>query len=238
MSLDIIETLRGGLRDTLSSKGLKFMGLAYMISIISKVSSQSILSKLELQSGLMNPGPMMSSLAVDGPLPLWTGLGLIGSLAGLWLTIGVLRNFVGENSESIDTDLFTENLGLPFLNLIIGGLVFGLIVGVGFMLLVIPGIFLLVSLLFWTVYVSVEDENFIDAMKKSWNMAKGNRFDILLIGAGTLVIGLAAGIVAGIPGALVGTISNPLGALVGMTANAFSTVFTLAILARAYRQLR
>jgi hypothetical protein len=236
MSLEVVDTLKGGLEETFTSRGLKFIGLAYLINLVSSISSQSLFSQLGLYEG-MGSAYTMTSLALEGPTALWTGLSLIASLAGLWLTIGVLRNFVNNRSEEIDTDFFTENLGMTFLNLFIGTIVFSLIVGLGFVLLVIPGIFLLVSLIFWTVYVAVEDENFIEAMKSSWNLAKGNRIDLLLIGVGTVIVGLLATVIAGIPGAIAGTVSPQLSALITMAANAFGTVFTLATLAHAYRQL-
>jgi hypothetical protein len=236
MSLEVVDTLKGGLEETFTSRGLKFIGLAYLINLVSSISSQSLFSQLGLYEG-MGSAYTMTSLALEGPMALWTGLSLIASLAGLWLTIGVLRNFVNNRSEEIDTDFFTENLGMTFLNLFIGTIVFSLIVGLGFVLLVIPGIFLLVSLIFWTVYVAVEDENFIEAMKSSWNLAKGNRIDLLLIGVGTVVVGLLATFIAGIPGAIIWFVGPGLSALITMAANAFGTVFTLATLAHAYRQL-
>jgi hypothetical protein len=236
MSLEVVDTLKGGLEETFTSRGLKFIGLAYLINLVSSISSQSLFSQLGLYEG-MGSAYTMTSLALEGPTALWTGLSLIASLAGLWLTIGVLRNFVNNRSEEIDTDFFTENLGMTFLNLFIGTIVFSLIVGLGFVLLVIPGIFLLVSLIFWTVYVAVEDENFIEAMKSSWNLAKGNRIDLLLIGVGTVVVGLLATFIAGIPGAIIWFVGPGLSALITMAANAFGTVFTLATLAHAYRQL-
>lgn len=237
MSLDVVDTLKGGLEDTFSSRGLKFIGIAYLINLISSVSNQSLFSQLGLYEGI-GSAYKMNSLTIEGPIPVWAGLSLIGSLAGLWLTIGVLRNFVDVKSEEIDTKLFTENLGMPFLNLFVGGIIFSLVLGLGFLLFVIPGIFILVSLIFWTVYVAVEDENFIDGMKSSWNLAKGNRIDLLLVGAGTIVVGLAASIIAGVPGALVGNLNNQIGALIQIVANAFGTVFTLATLACAYRKLK
>lgn len=238
MSLDVVDTLKGGLEDTLSSRGLKFIGIAYVINLFSSISSQSLFSQMGLYEGMGGMYANATPLAMPGPTSLWAGLALIGSLAGLWLTLGLLRSFVSSRTDSIDTDLFTENLGMPFLNLLVGGIVFSLLVVTGLILFIIPGIFLLVSLIFWTIYVAVEDENFIEAMRSSWNLAKGNRLDLLLIGIGVLVVGLIASIAAGIPGALVGFASPQIGAAIGMLGNSFSTVFTLATLAHAYRTLR
>jgi len=225
MSLGVLDTLKGGLKDSLSSKGLKFMGLAYLINLIGSISSQSLLSQLGFYNEL-GAAYTMTALAMEGPLPLWTGLSLIGFLAGLWLALGVLRNFVDRSSEEIDTDLFTENLGMPFLNLLIGGILFSVAVGLGFLLFIVPGIFLLVSLFFWTVYVAVEDENFIDAMKSSWSLARGNRLSLLLIVLGIAAVWIFASILVGIPGAVVSNLSPQMGALIGVAADAFSLVFT------------
>lgn len=239
MSLEVINTLKTSLEDTLSPRGLKFIGIAYLINLVSSVSNQSMASGIGLYEGIGSTYSNAAPLALGGPSSLWIGLSLIGSLAGIWLTLGLLRSFVsGDSEQDIQTEFFTDNLTMPFLNLIAGGLIFGLVVGIGFLLLIIPGIFLLVSLIFWSVYVAVEDENFIQGMKKSWEMARGNRVDLLLVGAGTLAVGLAATLLIGIPGALVGTLSSQLGSLIGIASGSFTTVFTVATLANTYQALK
>ena len=50
--------------------------------------------------------------------------------------------------------------------------------GLTFVLLVIPGLFVLVSLLFAAVYIADRDENVLDAIRDSWGLASGNRWQL------------------------------------------------------------
>jgi hypothetical protein len=76
------------------------------------------------------------------------------------------------------------------LNMFVGGIVFSLVVVLGFIALVIPGFFLLVSLFFWNFYVAVEDENFIEAFKDSWALTKGDRLSLFLLGVIVVVLSM------------------------------------------------
>ncbi len=61
-----------------------------------------------------------------------------------------------------------------FIPVLIAGIMSFLIVGSGMLLLLIPGIFLVVKLLFWTYIILIEDEKIFSAISKSWNIVKGN----------------------------------------------------------------
>lgn len=238
MSLDIVEALKGGFSDTVTRNGLIFVGVSYLLTVVSTASAQSAMyGWMSGMSGTANVGQALP-LALGGPIALWAVVGLLAWLGTVVLTIGVLRSFLNRSTDQINGTHFKRNLGLALVNFIVGSIVFALAVGIGFILLVIPGIFLLVSLIFWQVYVVEEDQNFIEAFQSSWELTSGNRFKLFALGIGALVVGFAISVIFGLPSALLGFLSPGIGALVSNIGNAFVTVFTLATLANAYRQLQ
>ena len=78
----------------------------------------------------------------------------------------------------------------------------GLVVGIGFILLIIPGVIFLTMLAVAIPALIVEDRRGTDAMGRSWNLVKGSFWHVL----GTIVVaGIITGIVAGIIGAIGGS---------------------------------
>ncbi|MFO7793548.1 MAG: hypothetical protein R6V35_01070 [Candidatus Nanohaloarchaea archaeon] len=240
MSLDIGSALADGAQRTFKRNGLILAGLLFAVSILSIVFSNSLVQAM-FDEGILPPEYMTESV------PMALGLSSTVSGLGLFLTfiasaivgITALRTLVSNETETIPREYFTRNLGLAIVNLFFGGIAFAVAVTLGFIALIIPGFFLLVSLYFWNVFVIVEDQNFIEAFKSSWNLTEGNRLE--LFGLGVIVfIGVA--VISGIFGA----IGIAIELLAGSTAssifnlipNAFLSVFTVATVAQAYNQLR
>jgi len=123
------------------------------------------------------------------------------------------------------------------LNYVVGSIVFAIVVGLGFVALVIPGIFLLVTLAFWTVFVAVEDETFVAGFRRSWALTRGHRLRLLLLGITVLLLTIAVSAVFSLGGVVGGPVGSFLGAVGAAIAGAVTTVFSLAALAAAYNQL-
>jgi uncharacterized membrane protein len=122
---------------------------------------------------------------------------------------------------------------MPGLNFFVGTIVFGIIVAIGLVFLVIPGIFLLVTLAFWAVFVAVDDRNFIEGMQESWALTRGSRFQLFLLGLAVVLVNILVSVVFGI-GGLTGGVAE---VLVTEFSGAVTTIFSLATLAAAYNQL-
>ena len=109
----------------------------------------------------------------------------------------------------------------------------------GFIAFVIPEFFLLVNLYFWNVFVIVENQNFIEGFKRSWNLTQGNRLE--LFGLGVILV-FAALIFGGVFTLLGGLLEIALGTTTAkifeQLPNAFISAFSVATLAQAYNQLR
>jgi len=240
MSLDIGSAIRNGAERTVKRNGLIIAGLLFTVSILSTVFSNSLIQ------GMLDEGIIPSEYAME-TVPLALGLSTAASSVLLFATmtvsavvgIGVLRTFVSAETEKLPLENFTRNVVMALLNLIVGGIAYAVILTVGFLAFVIPGFFLLVSLYFWNIFVIVEDQNFIEAFKSSWNLTKGNRLE--LFGLGVLVViaamifgavfSLAGGLLELAAGATIATIFEQI-------PNAFISAFSVATLAQAYNQLK
>lgn len=129
-------------------------------------------------------------------------LSLLSWVVSSLLTIGQLKiilKFVDGQKPSF-SELFIYYKLL--LNYIVGSLVFGLIVAVGFILLIIPGIILSIRLGFYNYYIVDKNMGPFEALKASWAVTKGISWNLFLLG---LLLGLIniAGALALVVGLLV-----------------------------------
>lgn len=236
MSLQVLDVLKSGLKNTFSTTGLELIGAFYILNILGQMVNDSLVA----QSVLPMPSTGVSTpLAVTSvPAAVWGVLLLVALVANIWFAIGTLRNLVNRNFDSLDQEMFTQDLGMTALNMIAGSIVFSVAVVLGLLALIVPGLFLMVSLLFWSIFVAVEGDSFIDALKNSWELATGNRIDLFLIGLGVVGIGLLASLVMAVPNVLLSTVNPAASALLSLLMSAFGTVLGLVTLAEAYNELQ
>jgi hypothetical protein len=88
-----------------------------------------------------------------------------------------------------------------FGSVILVALLVGLVVGIGFILLVIPGIIFLTLLSVSIPALVIENRRGTDAMKRSWDLAKTSFWHVLgVIVVAALITGLVSGVVSSIGG--------------------------------------
>jgi uncharacterized membrane protein len=63
----------------------------------------------------------------------------------------------------------------------VAGIVFGLIITIGLVLLIIPGIYLALRLQFYLAAIVSEDAGIIDSLKRSWEITKGEELELLVL---------------------------------------------------------
>lgn len=234
MPVDIEGALREGAERTAARNGLLFAGILFVIGIVNGLFASSLWRGMSPQgapwsAGTIPPAPSLGlSPAVAGLLSL------VLTVASLVVTIGALRTFVSDETERIPAGYFTRNVALAAVNLIVGGIVFAVVVAIGFVLLVVPGVFLLVSLFFWNVYVVVEDRNFVDGMQRSWALTRGHRWRLLVLG---IVVGLIAAVVSAVFGLPAPVLPRSIAFVVAQVGSALVSVFVTATVARTYVQL-
>lgn len=245
MPLDIGDALRTGFERTVARSGLMIAGALFVLGVLNGLFTNSLVratmpspDAMGGPGGPLGPGAGMGQAPTMGPAipvsPIVAGiLALLIGIVSVVVTITAIRTFVSAETERVPEEFYTRNMVWAWINVVVGGIVFAIVVGIGFVLLVIPGIFLLVSLFLWNVFVVVEDQNFVEGMRNSWALTGGHRLRLFLLGVIVLVV---VAVVNGIFGvaAFFGGIA---GLVVSQIGSALTSAFSLATIAATYNQL-
>ncbi|MFB6296610.1 MAG: hypothetical protein ABEH66_07225 [Halobacteriales archaeon] len=253
MALDIGNALRDGVGRLQGRSGLLLAAIFAGFGVVNAVVQQS-LSRTQFEqlaaSGaldrLLEGSPVSATeieAAVVGSTPLAAldslsvlsllGLALILAVVAETLRIVAVRTFAGHDPGSIPEGAF-RNLGWAVLNGIVGGIVVGILVAVGLVLLVVPGVFLAVSLFFVRQEIAIEDRNAVEAISESWSLTAGDRIEVFGLLVFLLVLGIAITFAVG----LVTPTGSAAGATVDALANGVFLAYGVAVATRAYEQLR
>lgn len=235
MALQIRRALGNGVSKTLTKAGLVFIVLLG-IGQIALLASTNTLTEAFL-AGLDLPAGATQSPSV--PLSLPVSATVAGVLAFVVLLVFqvitvVLIRVMAADQQTITHESYTRRMGWVVLNSIVAGIVVGLLTMIGFIILVIPGLFLTVSLLFTTVYIADEDEGFISAIRDSWSLTSGNRWRLFGLFLVVIVLFMIVSFASGL--------AVPSGSAFSQVITAILTtilvVYQMAVLTDAYHQLR
>lgn len=187
-------------------------------------------------------------LALPIPLVIAAPLALLTPFIGEALRIVAVRTLVSEHTETIPGEFVRENIAWAVANGFVGGIVVSFIVFIGGIIglvgLLIGGpivaAFLAISFFFVRQEIAVENKNFVDALTDSWQLTSGHRIGLFALALAIWIVSL----VASIPGfalaavATTGTLAVVVTTAVSVVVSAITTVFGIAVAARAYDQLR
>jgi hypothetical protein len=260
MSLDIGQALRDGFDGVSARNGVVLAAVFVAFGLVNTVVEQSLtrVSAIGLLDDLRENPPSLEGTEltetefldaiaeVRTSITEATPLAYLDSLSALQLvvaTVGLvvvgevirivaIRTFVRPETGSIPRDLVTRNLPLAVINAVVGLIVTAILIFVGFILLVVPGVFLAVSFLFFRQEIAIEDKNIIGALSGSWNLASGNRVKLLVL---VVILVVIAPIVSSVIG-LLGR-SVPV-ALLNVAVTSAILAYTVAVVSEAYNQLR
>lgn len=161
---------------------------------------------------LLKYAPKVIANGLPQQASLISGIILFASwVASVIVDMGILRialNIYDGAEVNLQT-LFSE--AATFFKFLVASVVYGLIVAVGLILLIVPGIFFGISLQFAPLLVIDKGIGPVAAIKESWRITKGARLQLLLFGlilVGINLLGvllLLVGVLAAIP---VTTIAN------------------------------
>ncbi|WP_233553926.1 hypothetical protein [Halococcus sp. IIIV-5B] len=236
MGVQIGRALSTGLGKTLTKAGLVF---AVVLSIvqIALLATTYRLTEVFLASLDLPPGPAGTSTSIPMSVPVsatTAGVLFVVVLLVIQVISIVLIRVMAADRQAITRESYTRRMGWVTLNSIAASLVVSLLTLIGFVLLVIPGLFLAMSLLFAVIYVADEDESFVGGIRRSWSLASGNRWRLfglyLVVMVLFMVVSFATGFV--LPSA------STASSVVTAVLTAVLTVYLMAVLTDAYRQLR
>lgn len=232
MALQLGRTLgRGGLR-ALSASGIALLTLTLVVQYAFVSSLNTVLYEVF-------PADVQGDLEIGLTLPV------SGSIAGVLTAVAFLATVVlyvvaprtlardTADLNSLSARLFTRRIGRAALSALLAGLLVATSVTLG-SVLIVPGLFLAVSFAFVPFAIAVEDRRTIPALRRSWDLARGNRWRLLVV---VVVLVAFHGIVSVVSAAF--TLAAPaVGQAISVGASSVVLVLGVAVLAEAFRQLR
>jgi hypothetical protein len=238
MSLQIRSSLTNGIGRCLNRNGLLlalahvFVGAAWQVLLYSAVVTAVGQSAA--------PSGASALPTVDLPLVVSAGGAVVALVLLQYLTVVAIRTFVGGHTRSIPAEFYTRNIPYVLVNSIVGSLALGLVIFVGSILFVVPGIIAYVAFVFALLYIAAEDQGFIAAFRSSWNVTRGNwlrLFGLLVV----VLVGITVvpGVLSALTSAVFTTTLGPaLATLASGTLTLPFSLLLLGILAEAFTQLR
>jgi hypothetical protein len=256
MSLDIGDAISNALERTTERNGLVLVGVFALFQLVNTVVGQSfatayftfIQGRFEsmpgggpgmspgMDSGVFPFGPVGAAempLSLPIPLPVAALLMLALAVVVEGLRVVAIRVVASDERGSFP-DAATDGLGLATLNAFVASIIVGVLVGIGFVFLLVPGLFLAVSFYFVRPAIALEDVNAVEALSRAWEVASGERIELFLL----LVVVWLLSLLASVPSAILGVVSPLAGALVGVVVGAVVLVFSIGVATDAFLQLR
>lgn len=234
MTLQIGQALGRGTRRSLSLSGIVLISsmLVFQIAITGAINTVFM--------NFLPPESVESAAPVGFSFPVSTAVAVailvVGMLFGTAVYLAAARLLARDLSElgSIPMELLTHRFGWAFLATIAVSIILSIVIPIGLVFLIIPGIFLAISFQFSIYAVAVEDRGPIDALRRSWELATGNRWRLFGLGLIVFVVSALAGGVASVAS----FISPAAGQAVSLVINSVFTIVAYGILADAFVQLR
>ncbi|QLK27319.1 hypothetical protein HYG81_06885 [Natrinema zhouii] len=224
MVFHIIDAMTDGFSRTTERNGLVFVAIFAVLALLNAFVAP------------VETGTTVGVTLTAGLVGFLTGLlSLAIGLATMATAIVALRTFASDETETISREFRRRKIATATLNAFVGTIVFVSLVAAGSVFLLVPGLFLLVSLYYWSAFVAIEDQNFVRAFRSSWALTRGSRLRLFGLGIAVLVLGLAVNATVAIPTFLLG---GTAGLVLTQVVAAAVTVYIIATTARAYDQLR
>ncbi|WP_226480622.1 hypothetical protein [Natrinema amylolyticum] len=230
--LSIEQALSYGFDRITTRGGAILLAVYVLFQLVTQVSVQSLFSSLLTEFVSAEEVARTYPLAVDLPIAVSGGLTALLVLVGIVLGVVTIRALYSDIDDVPSAD-HTRRLVRTVGVLIVVSIVTFVAVLIGSVFFLIPGIFLAVSLVFATIVVAIEDAGIIESLERSWELASGNRIQLLVLGVIIGVVGGLTGFVFGI----VGVFAPVVGDLATTITSGVLSLFGAAVLVGAYRQL-
>lgn len=121
---------------------------------------------------------------------LFISANLISALLSLWLSLGVIKIILdmARDKNYRFLDLFLQARLIP--KFLISTIIYDLIVFVGFLLLIVPGVIWLIKFELYPYFIVEEDMGPIEALKASSRVTSGDKWNLFLLGLLLLLINI------------------------------------------------
>ena len=240
MSLSIGTALRGGVGRVVSRTGAILLAIYVPAMALYQLSINGLLGAVMARYLPANGPTTDVGVTYPAPTAVYAAVVLALVVGMAAFTVVAVRTFVAGATDRIPRAFYTRRLPWATANLLVGGLAFGLLVLLGSILLLLPGIVAYVGLIFTTMYVAVDDEHFVAALRHSWRLARPEFVRVFVL-VFVLVVGM--GVVGGVLGFALslGTLLVGLDGWSGVATSVLVTplsLLVLAVLSAAFAQLR
>ncbi|MFW6320397.1 MAG: hypothetical protein ACOC0Z_00985 [Halohasta sp.] len=231
MSLRLSTALTDGFKRAITKTG----GILFVVFLVLQLVNTASINTVTTSS-LPAEAAVPVGLTLPLPASVAGGLSVVSYLCLAVFFVVVTRALARPIAElsTFPSELYTRRIGWATLSMVGASILAFLAIGVGYVLLIIPGIFLTIAFLFYMFAVSVEDRGVIGSLRRSWDLGRGNRIRLL----GFFVLLIALGFVSGATTTLFQVAGIPLvgDLIVVLVSSVFGVVYN-GILASAYLQL-
>jgi hypothetical protein len=234
MSLSIQTALQRGLRRAASLSGIAVFIPMLILQAGIVLSAQTAAVQFVVQNTQATITDVDPGLQLPVSITVAVGLMIVFTVAATIVVIPAARLLVRDLSElsSIPPATVTRRLLWASLSALVCAVFLTVIIPIGYLLLLVPGVFLTVSFQFSFFAIAVEDKGIIDSLSRSWQLASGER--LLLFGM-LVVISLLSAVPAVIVSFVPGSTARE---IVSLILNSALLVTVYAILADVFVQLR
>ena len=116
---------------------------------------------------------------------------LVSTAFGTLFSLGYIKNlFQAMDGEDPQFSAYGQE-SRKLIKAILAGLLYAIIVVIGIVLFIIPGIYLAMRLQFYIVFIVDEDAGIVDSLKRSWAITDKQVLDLLLVAVVVIAISIA-----------------------------------------------
>ncbi|MEM7827004.1 MAG: hypothetical protein QXQ40_02145 [Candidatus Aenigmatarchaeota archaeon] len=222
MRLNIIKALEDGY-DTLCKKS----AILYLAGVIAfmNISSVYFINNFFPMKDITE-GNMLSYF-----IPFVT-IFLIICLIEMFLT-GMIIKIASEPGKKVSLDKTADFIAKKYLKLVIGSILYYILIISGFILFLIPGIFLMIKLMFYQYAIIIHNKRVLNSFETSWNITKRNWWQIF---AFTLIV-LLVSLVFYFISVLASVISSEIEYILMFFITLFIVSWSASSFTMAYKQL-
>lgn len=250
-SLSIDELLTTGFEQVVSTSGLQLIAVFAVLNVLSGIVVNSMITVFVdiLRSEATDPevidvfnqfNDQFAALAVDLPLGVLVVLSIVIAIGTEAVRVVATRVFAAGATDGVPSAMARRRIVSATAFTFIGGIILSVAVSIGALLLILPGLFLFVTMVFFRMEVAVADQGIFSAMSRSWSLTDGHRFELFGLVAVIFIIGVIVGVGTGFVSVLIPrstTIGSLLNQVINGTVNAGMILFSLSAVTAAWTRL-